>query len=245
MYITFSIARFHYETLDSVLPKPSAMVVEDRSIIVTYHFRQKTISGKQIMRVGLIKKTIESVFTDQVSWLSDPLGNGYCITYGIDEFYSKYCKYKTYPKWLWVKHRRQLVPHAMKYAIRLHEKGLFCFETVLGYMYIQNQRIASKIAKYETLEKKARWVTAKMYERIKRGDFDKCDHAKLIQVRTSAGKRGGKASGSTRKAKALERRQQIQQLLDTGISDVHSIAGRLGVTTRTIYNDLEKLKVQK
>jgi len=33
---------------------------------------------------------------------------------------------KEYPKWLWVKHRKQLMPNASRYAVRLHENGLFC-----------------------------------------------------------------------------------------------------------------------
>ena len=154
MYLTFSIARFNYEKLDEVLPQPNGLNTTDRSIQVTYHFGQKLIGGRQIMRVGLIKKTIEAIFDDQVSWLSEPLPNTNGDLYSIDAFYHSYCRYKTYPKWLWVKHRKQLMPNAMRYAVRLHENGLFCFETVLGYMYIQNSRIASKITKFEVLEKK-------------------------------------------------------------------------------------------
>ncbi len=162
MYITFSIARFNYEQLIEVLPEPTAIIFEQRSIQVTYYFGQRLLGGRQIMRVGLIKKSIESMFNDQVSWLSEPLQTGGKV-YGIDDFYHSYCQYKTYPKWMWVKHRKQLMTNAARYAVRLHENGLFCFETVLGYMYIQNSRLSSRIAKFEVLEKKARWITSKIY----------------------------------------------------------------------------------
>ena len=135
MHITFSIARFNYEKLDEVLPTPTVMDIKDRSITVTYHFGQKLISGKQIMRVGFIKKSIEAIFNNQVSWLGEPLQAGGKV-YGIDAFYHSYCRYKTYPKWVWVKHRSQLMSNASRYAVRLHENGLFCFETVLGYICI-------------------------------------------------------------------------------------------------------------
>lgn len=84
----------------------------------------------------------------------------------------------------------------------------------------------------------------KQAKRIDSGGFGKSDHAELLRARANAGERGGKASGSTRKAKALERRQQVQQLLDEGMSDVHAIASRLNAATRTIYRDLKQLKVR-
>jgi len=245
MYITFSIARFNYEKLNDVLPKPTAIIAKGRSVTVTYHFGQKIIGGKQIMRVGLIKKSIEAMFDNQVSWLSDPLPNMTGDVYGIDAFYHDYCKYKTYPKWRWVKHRKQLVPYAMNYAQRLHENGLFCFETVLGYMYIQNQRMKGKISKFEVLEKKARWVMSKTYERIERGDFKKLDREALAKARAQNVALANKASTAVRQSKVQQRQQQVQQLLNNGVTDIHSIAGRLNVTTRTIYNDMKALKVRK
>lgn len=245
MYITFSIARFNYEKLIEVLPKPTAISVEARSIKVTYHFKQRLISGKQIIRVGLIKKSIEAMFDDQVSWLGKPLQSAGGEAYGIDSFYHSYCRYKTYPKWLWVKHRKQLMTNASRYAVRLHENGLFCFETVLGYMYIQNSRVASKITKFEVLEQKARWITAKMYERIDSGEFDKLDSEALAKARSTNVALANKASIVSRQTKAQQRQSKVKHLLDDGVTDVHSIASRLGVTTRTIYNDLNKvLKVQ-
>jgi len=244
MYITFSISRFNYEKLNEVLPIPSGVQVEARSIIATYHFGQKMIGGKQIMWVGLIKKSIEAMFDDQVSWLNVSVCNGGEV-YGIDAFYHSYCRYKTYPKWLWVKHRKQLIRYAMRYAQRLYENDLFCFEMVLGYMYIQNSRLKSKITKFEMLEKKARWVTAKTHERIERGDFKKLDHAELVQVRNEALMQARKASVSVRHTKAQQRQQQVQQLLNDGVNDVYSIASRLNVTTRTIYNDFKVLGVNK
>lgn len=244
MHITFSIARFNYEKLDEVLPTPTVMDIKDRSITVTYHFGQKLIGGRQIMRVGFIKKSIEVIFNNQVSWLGEPLQAGGEV-YGIDAFYHSYCRYKTYPKWVWVKHRSQLMSNASRYAVRLHENGLFCFETVLGYMYIQNQRISSKITKYEVLEQKARWITAKMYERINSGEFKKLDKEALHEVRVSAGKQGGKASVTARQTKAQQRQEKLRQLWNNGIDDVFSIAKRLDVTTRTIYNDLKVLGIKK
>ncbi len=245
MYITFSIARFNYEKLDEVLPKPTAIQINDRSIIATYHFGQKIIGGKQIMRVGLIKKSIEAIFDNQVTWLSEPLPNITSDVYGIDAFYHSYCRYKTYPKWRWVKHREQLMQYAIHYAQRLYENDLFCFETVLGYMYIQNQCMKGKIAKFEVLEKKARWVMAKTYERIERGDFEKLDHEALAKVRAKNVVLANKASILSRQSKVQQRQQQVQQLFDSGVTDVHSIAGRLGVGKSTIYNDLKALKVRK
>ena len=243
MYITFSIARFNYEKLNEVLPKPTAIAVETRSIQVTYHFGQKLIGGKQIMRIGLIKKSIEAIFDDQVSWLGETLPNMSGDVYGIDAFYHSYCRYKTYPKWLWIRHRRELMSKSMWYAVRLYENGLFCFETVLGYMYLQNNRMRGKIAKFEVLEKKARWITAKMYERIDSGEFNKLDSEALKQVRTKAGKQGNKASIAVRQIKAQQRQIKVKQLLDDGCS-VNEIVGRLGIPKRTVYNDLKALKVQ-
>lgn len=244
MYITFTVARFNYEDIAAVLPTPTGIVFEDRSVVVSYQFGQKYIGGRQIMRVGLIKKSIEAMLNNQVSWLNEPLVTSGEV-YGIDAFYHDYCKYRTYPKWLWVKHRKQLIPHGMKYAIRLHEKGLFCFETVLGYMYIQNQRIDSKLTKYEKLEKKARWVTAKMHERIDRGDFKKLDSEALKQARANNVLLANKASAVVRQTKAQHRQAEVKRLLDDGMSDVTIIANKLGVTIQTIYRDLKKLKAQK
>ena len=241
MYIAFSIARFNYEKLVEVLPKPSVMVMEARSIKVMYHFGQKKFGGKQIMRIGLIKKSIEAMFDDQVSWLSDPIENVNGEVYGIDAFYRNYCRYKTWPKWMWVKHRKQLISHSMKYAARLHENNLFCFETVLGYMYIQNRQMKGKISKFEVLEKKARWVTAKTYERIERGDFEKLDSEELKKKRAKNVALANKASTVVRKTKKEQRQQQVEQMLEVGL-DNHSIASRLGVTVRTIQRDIKAIK---
>jgi predicted transcriptional regulator YheO len=190
-----------------------------------------------MIRVGLIKKSIENLFQHQVSWIGADHGTG--LVYGINEFYHKYCTYKKYPKWVWTKHRKQLVSNAMRYAQRLHENGLFCFEMVLGYLYIQNQRLSSKIIKYEVLEKKARWVTAKTYERIDRGDFKKLEDAELQQARSVAGKKGADASATVRKAKSQQQKTQVKKLFDKGYS-VNEIVGRLSISKRTVYRYIKE-----
>lgn len=245
MYITFSIARFNYEKLSDILPQPTAVNISSKRIEITYSFGQKLIGGRQIMRVGLIKKSIENIFDNEVTWLNEAIYNDNGYIYRIDEFYNLYCKYKSYPKWMWPKHRKDLMQKAMWYAVRLHEKGLFCFETVLGSMYIMNQHLPSKITKYEVLEKKARWITAKMYERIDSGEFQKLSDATLHDVRVSAGKKANKASISVRQSQAHLRRQQIKQLLHEGITDIYAIAGRVGVNKATVYRDLKILDVDK
>ncbi len=86
---------------------------------------------------------------------------------------------------------------------------------------------------------------SKTYERIERGDFKKLDREALAKARAKNVALANKASIVSRQNKVQQRQQQVQQLLDNGITDIHSIAGRLNVTTRTIYNDMKALKVRK
>jgi len=241
MYIVFRMARFNYEKLNKILPKPTALDVETKSITVTYHFGQRLIGGRQIMRVGLIKKSIEVMFDNQITWIGKLPEYMEGEIYNIDAFYSSYCEFKTYPKWMWVKHRKQLMSYSMRYAARLQEKGLFCYETVLGYMYIQNSRLKSRIPSFKILEKKARWITAKMHIRIESGEFRKFGAEELTKIRKISGKCGNKASITARQNNVSLRQEEVKEMLDNGL-DVHAIAGDLGVSTRTIYNDMKRMQ---
>ena len=88
------------------------------------------------------------------------------------------------------------------------------------------------------LEKKARWVTAKMYERIDSGEFNKLSGEALKQIRSEAGKQANKVSIVSRQTKAQQRQRQVKQLHDDGCS-VNEIVGRLGIPKRTVYNDIK------
>ena len=112
-------------------------------------------------------------------------------------------------------------------------------------MYIQNNRLSSKIAKFEVLEKKARWVTAKMYERIDSGEFEKLSDELLHEVRVKAGKQGGKASTAARRTKAQQRQIKVKKLFEDGVTDAYSIAGRVCANKATIYRDLKALGLRK
>jgi len=132
----------------------------------------------------------------------------------------------------------------MRYAQRLYEKDLFCFEMVLGAMYLMNQRMDSKITEYKILEGKARWVIAKTHERINKGDFERLSGEALSDARSEAGKAGNEKSQKSRKTKANIRREEIQLLLNKGVSDPHAIASRLSVNVSTIYRDLKAIKTE-
>ena len=238
MYITLKIARFHTEVLLAAMPLPSGISQQDSDVLVTYTFENRNSNGKQILRIGLIKKSIETLLNKHVTWSGEAvIGSG--PIYNIDNFYRKYAHYKVWPKWIWPYHRRDLMQCGVRYAQRLYEKDLFCFEMVLGAMYLMNQRMPSRISDYKTLEKKARWVTAKTHERINKGDFERLSGEALSDARSEAGKAGNEKSQKSRKTKANIRREEIQLLLKKGVSDPHAIASRLSVNISTIYRDLK------
>ena len=224
----------------AAMPMPSGMIQKGSNVLICYAFEKKNLNGKQILRIGLIKKSIETLLDKQVDWSGEAiLGNG--PIYNVDGFYRKYALYKEWPKWLWPRHRKDLMQCSVRYAQRLYENDLFCFEMVLGAMYLMNQRMDSKITDYKMLERKARWVTAKTHERISRGDFVRLSGEELSQVRTAAGKTGNAKSQQSRKSKAARRRQDIQKLLDKGICDPHAIASRTQVNISTVYRDLKTM----
>jgi hypothetical protein len=243
MYITFKIAHYQTEVLLGVMPVPSGMIRQGSDILICYAFEKKNLNGKQILRIGLIKKSIENLLQGDVTWQGEAiLGNG--PIYNVDNFYRKYTLYKKWPRWVWPKHRKYLMQNGMRYAQRLYEKDLFCFEMVLGAMYLMNQRMDSKITDYKLLEGKARWVTAKTHERINKGDFERLSGEALSDARSEAGKAGNEKSQKSRKTKANIRREEIQLLLNKGVSDPHAIASRLSVNVSTIYRDLKAIKTE-
>lgn len=240
MYITFKTARFHTGVLLAAMPAPSGIIQKGSDVLITYSFEKKNLNGKQILRIGLIKKSIEALFDKHVTWSGEVvIGNG--PIYNVDNFYRKYAHYKAWPKWIWPHHRRDLMQCGVRYAQRLYEKDLFCFEMVLGAMYQMNQRMDSRITDYKILEKKARWVTAKTHERIDKGEFKRLSGEALSDARSEAGKVGNEKSQKSRKTKANMRREEIQLLLNGGVSDPHAIASRLSVNISTIYRDLKSI----
>ncbi len=240
MYITLRTTRYRAETLLEVMPVPSGMIQQGSNLLITYVFEKKNLNGKQILRIGLIKNSIETLLQNHLSWSGEAvIGSG--PIYNVDNFYRKYTLYKKWPMWIWPKHRQDLMQCGVRYAQRLYEKDLFCFEMVLGAMYLMNQRMDSRIADYEKLEAKARWVTAKIHERIDKGDFERLSGEALSDARSEAGKAGNEKSQKSRKTKANMRREEIQLLLNKGVSDPHAIASRLSVNVSTIYRDLKTI----
>jgi len=240
MYISFTVANYHTEALLAAMPMPSGMIQKGSNVLICYAYEKKNLNGKQILRIGLIKKSIETLLDKHITWSKDAvIENG--PIYNVDNFYHKYTLYRKWPKWIWPRHRKDLMQCSVRYAQRLYENDLFCFEMVLGAMYLMNQRMPSKITDYATLEAKARWVTAKTHERISRGDFERLSGEELSQVRTAAGKTGNAKSQQSRKSKAALRRQDIQKLLDKGIRDPHAIASRTQVNISTVYRDLKTM----
>jgi len=227
----------------AAMPVPSGIKQQGSSVLICYAFEKKNLNGKQILRIGLIKKSIETLLDKHVAWSGEAvIGNG--PIYNVDNFYRKYTHYKAWPKWIWPKHRQDLMQCGVRYAQRLYEKDLFCFEMVLGAMYLMNQRMPSRISDYKTLEKKARWVTAKTHERINKGDFERLSGEALSDARSEAGKAGNEKSQTSRKSKANIRREEIQLLLNKGVSDPHAIASRLSVNVSTIYRDLKAIETE-
>lgn len=240
MYITFKTTRFRTEALLAAMPLPYGISQQGSDVLITYMFEKRNSNGKQILRIGLIKKSIETLLNKHITWSGEAvIGSG--PIYNIDNFYKKYSHYKVWPKWIWPHHRRDLMRCAMRYAQRLYEKDLFYFEMVLGAMYLMNQRMPSRIGNYKSLEAKARWVTAKTYQRINNGEFEKLSGKELRDVRSEAGKAGNKKSQISRKTKANIRREEIQALLNKGVSDPHALASRLSVNISTIYRDLQTM----
>ena len=243
MYISFKTARYRTEALLAVMPAPSGAIPQGADVLICYAFEKKNLNGKQILRIGLIKKSIESLLDKRVAWSGEVvIGSG--PIYNVDNFYSKHALFKEWPKWIWPRHRQDLMQCGMRYAQRLYEKDLFCFEMVLGAMYLMNQRMPSRISDYKSLEAKVLWVTAKTHERINGGEFDRLSGEALRDARSDAGKAGNKKSQVSRKSKANIRREEIQRLLNKGVSDPHAIASRLSVNVSTIYRDLKAIKTE-
>ena len=225
----------------AVMPKPSGVKEQEDDLLITYAFEKRNLNGKQILKIGLIKKSIETLLGNHISWVGKSVAESGPI-YSVNSFYGKYSRYREWPKWVWPKHRQDLMRCGIRYGQRLYEKDLFCFEMVLGAMCLMNQRMLSRIGDYKTLERKALWVTAKTHERILRGDFERLSGEALGQVRTAAGKVGNEKSQQSRKLKAALRRQEIQKLLDKGITDPHAIASRTGVNISTVYRDMKAMR---
>jgi len=225
----------------AVMPKPSGVEEQEGGLLITYAFEKRNLNGKQILKIGLIKKSIETLLGNHISWVGESVADNGPI-YSVNRFYHKYSRYREWPKWIWPKHRQDLMQCGMRYAQRLYEKDLFCFEMVLGAMYLMNQRMPSRISDYKILEEKALWVKAKTHERILRGDFERLSGEALSQVRTAAGKVGNKKSQQSRQSKAALRRQEIQKLMDEGITDPHAIASRTGVNISTVYRDIKAMR---
>ena len=127
------------------------------------------------------------------------------------------------------------------YARRLYEKGMFCFEAVYGAILMMNNYMKKRYCKLDVLEKKARYIMAHAYKSIESGEWDRLQGKELTEARRKAGSNGGKASGQKRNSKAQERRKQVKALMDSGITDKAVIAAKLGVSKRTIYNDIKAL----
>ena len=241
MYIAFITAPFNYERLLEVMPPPSGVQREGNALIVSYCFETRMISGKQMLRVALIKKSIETVLDGHAKWRTNPIPcDG--TTYAIDSFYKRYTLFKEWPKWIWPRHRKQLVKNAVRYAKRLFENDLLYYEAVLGAIYEMNRYMSGRIGKFEELEKKARYVMAQAYENIESGQWHRLKGEELKAARRVSGCKGGKSSGKSRKRNADERRGRVRQLLANGITDPLIIAAKVGVTKRTIYNDMKAIK---
>lgn len=241
MYITFKTAPFNYERLLEVMPPPSGVQREGNALIVSYNFETRMIGGKQMLRVALIKKSIETVLDGHIRWRTDPIpcdGD----TYTIDDFFSNYALFKRWPKWVWPRHRKELMEKAMWYAKVLYHADLLHYEAVLGAIYKMNRRMRGYITKFETLEEKARWIMAKAYESIERGEWHRLEGDELKAARRKAGGKGGKASVESRKRKAAQRRERVRQLLADGVTDPLIIAAKVGAGKSTVYNDIKAIK---
>ncbi len=243
MHITFRVARHHYEKILDELPTPSAIVISDNSITFSYSFQHRRFSGEQYMRMGLIRKSIESIFgAENITHIYRDDQNFTSEPYHIDGFYHKYCKYKRYPKWIWCINKADLLKNSSLYAIRLAEKGLFYFETILGYIYIQNSRLRhGKINKFDQLVIMAAKRVAYIEKQTALGRFIKLTPEQLAPIRKSAGEAGGEVSGRTRRSKASTRREKVKKMLDDGKSVPH-IAHRLNASLSTIYNDIKVIR---
>jgi len=244
MYITFKTAPFNYERLLEVMPPPSGVQREGKRIVVSYCFETRLISGKQMLRVGLIKKSIEMVLDGRLTWQTKPIPcNG--TIYTIDRFFGQYARFRSWPKWMWPRHRKELMTKAIRYAKRLHENGLLHYEAVLGAIYEMNRYMKGRIGDFGVLEEKARYIMAKSQENIESGKWKRLESDELRRIRAEAGGKGGKASAQSRQRKAIKRREQVKRLVGEGVIDPHSIAERLNVTPRTIYNDLKVLEAMQ
>ncbi|WP_201351873.1 hypothetical protein [Hydrogenimonas urashimensis] len=244
MYIVFTTTPYHYERLRQTFPDPSGIERDGHKVRVMYLFEGLRLSDQQVMQVGLIKKSIETLTDGSARFETKAFANDGPV-YRVNDFFRRYCLYRSWPEWYWPRHRKQLMRWASRYAQRLYEKGLFCFETVLGYMMAANKSMKGKIDDYEKLEQKARWVYAVTMKRIEAGDFDKADPETLKQIRKEAGKKGNAQSQRTRKSKAAERRERLQQLINDGTADPKLLAAMLKVNERTVYRDLQKLGVRQ
>ncbi len=241
MYITFKTAPFNYERLLEVMPPPSGVQREGNALIVSYNFETRMIGGKQMLRVALIKKSIETVLDGHAKWRTNPIPcDG--TTYTIDDFFIRYALFKKWPKWVWPRNRKELRRKGMWYAKNLYHADLLHYEAVLGALYTMNRRMNKRIAKFEVLEEKARWIMAKAYESIESGEWNRLQGGELQTARREAGGKGGKASVESRKRNAAQRRERVRRLLADGVTDPLIIAAKVGAGKSTIYNDIKAIK---
>ena len=240
-YITFKTAAFNYYKLVSVMPDPSGVQSDGRSIIASYYFETRMIGWKQYMRLAQIRKHIDTILGGHVTWLYDEIPCDDTI-YTIDDFYRRYITFEAWPKWVWPRHRKELMEKGMRYARSLYHAKLLYFEAVLGALMKMNKRMKGRIEKFEKLEEKAKWIMAKAHEQIESGAWQRLQGEELSAARREAGSKGGKASGQTRKSKTEARRAKVKALLDGGMTYPPTIAALVGASKRTIYNDIKAIK---
>ncbi len=242
MHITFTTARFNLEKVLELFPEPTGITTDKNSVTVTYSFGNKFQDGKHLLWIGLVKRSFEGMLDGNLSWEQRFVpGNG--REYTVGELYHKYCTYKSYPKWIWAKHRKDLMKVSVRYAIRLYENDLWHFEMVLGMMYVVNSKMSGRIAKYDDLVSKAKWVYAKVNLMVQRGELKRPTQEEIFKVRSDAGKLANIKSLATRKSKVDARREKVLELFNSGQTDRKVIADELNVNVRTVDRDLQSLDV--